>query len=104
MNTIIVDIDEAAEDLHAVVYRLRAKGDRAMLIAGDKILAELVPFPNPESKHEAESKADSESSPGSSPQRSRYVRSPITGHWVVAARPGERKISSEEIYEMWRGF
>lgn len=27
----------------------------------------------------------------------REVRCPITGHWVVAARPGQRKITSEEV-------
>jgi hypothetical protein len=32
----------------------------------------------------------------------REVRCPITGHWVVASRPGERKITSEEIYALLR--
>ena len=27
----------------------------------------------------------------------REVRCPITGHWVVAARPGQRRITSEEV-------
>jgi len=27
----------------------------------------------------------------------REIRCPITGHWVVAARPGQRKITSEEV-------
>jgi hypothetical protein len=32
----------------------------------------------------------------------REVRSPITGRWVVASRPGERKVTSEEIYRLLR--
>jgi hypothetical protein len=32
----------------------------------------------------------------------RVVRCPITGYSVVAARPGVRKITSEEIYEWLR--
>jgi hypothetical protein len=27
----------------------------------------------------------------------REIRCPITGHWVVAARPGQRRITSEEV-------
>ena len=30
----------------------------------------------------------------------REVRCPITGFWVVAARPGQRKITSEEVYTL----
>lgn len=48
MNTILIDVEEAAKDLHV-------------------------------------------------------VRSPVTGWLVVVARPGARKITSEEIYELRRG-
>jgi hypothetical protein len=33
----------------------------------------------------------------------REIRCPITGRRVVASRPGERKITSEEIYALLRG-
>jgi len=32
----------------------------------------------------------------------REVRDPITGIWVVARRPGQRMVTSEEIYRMLR--
>ncbi len=33
----------------------------------------------------------------------RWERSPLTGRLFVAARPGDRKVTSEEIYEWLRG-
>lgn len=48
MNTILIDVEEAAKDLHAVVSRLRSSGNRALLMNGDRVLAGLSPFPRPE--------------------------------------------------------
>jgi hypothetical protein len=36
------------------------------------------------------------------PAGARWVRSPLTGRLVVAARPDDRKVTSEEIYEYIR--
>lgn len=41
-------------------------------------------------------------SPASPDRWQREVVCPITGRRYVAARPGARKVTSEEIYRLWR--
>jgi hypothetical protein len=96
MNTILVDVEEAAKDLHAFASGLRSSRARAFLMSGDRVLAELSPFPRPDED-------DVEPPPVAVPEGwQRVVESPVTGLPVVMAKPGERKITSEEIYELWR--
>ena len=98
MNTIAINVEDAVKDLEGVLYRLRSSGARALLMRHDVVVAELSPFPKPEENEE------SEAQPEVTPDGwQRVVRSPITGRSVVAARPGERMITSEEIYELIRG-
>jgi len=97
MNTILIDVEEAAKDLHAIASGLRSSRTRAFLMYGDRVLAELSPFPRPDED-------DVEPPPVPAPEGwQRVVESPLTGLPVVMAKPGERKITSEEIYEIWRG-
>jgi hypothetical protein len=44
-----------------------------------------------------------EESPDTPPGWQREIRSPITGRRVVASLPGQRKVTSEEIYALLRG-
>ena len=98
MNTIVINVEDAGKDLEGALYRLRSRGARALLMSHDVVVAELSPFPKPEENEE------SEAQPDVTPEGwQRVVRSPLTGYPVVAARPGERKITSEEIYELIRG-
>jgi hypothetical protein len=97
MNTIVINVEDAGKDLEGVLYRLRSRGARALLMSHDVVVAELSPFPKPEENEE------SEAQPATPEGWQRVVRSPITGRSVVAARPGERMITSEEIYELIRG-
>ncbi len=46
----------------------------------------------------------SEEAPDAPDGWQRVVRCPITGRRVVAARPGQRKVTSEEIYALLRDF
>jgi hypothetical protein len=97
MNTIVINVEDAGKDLEGVLYRLRSRGARALLMSHDVVVAELSPFPKPEENEE------SEAQPVTPEGWQRVVRCPITGHSYVAARPGERMITSEEIYELLRG-
>jgi hypothetical protein len=40
MNTILIDVEEAAQDLNAVAARLKSSGKRALLMKGDRVVAE----------------------------------------------------------------
>ena len=97
MNTIVIKVEDAGKDLEGVLHRLRSRGARALLMSHDVVVAELSPFPKPEENEE------SDAQPVTPEGWQRVVRSPLTGYPVVAARPGERKITSEEIYELIRG-
>jgi hypothetical protein len=98
MNTILIDVEEAAKDLHAIASGLRSSRTRAFLMCGDRVLAELSPYPRPDEDDYVEPP------PAPPPEGwQRVVESPVTGLPVVMAKPGERKITSEEIYEFLRG-
>jgi hypothetical protein len=56
-----------------------------------------------DNKLKKESQNDSAAESSGTPEGwQREVRCPISGRWVVASRPGERKVTSEEIYRMLR--
>ena len=57
--------------------------------AGDGALASTSATGTDEQSHESDP--------------SRYILSEVTGLWVVAAKPGQRMVTSEEIYEELRG-
>ena len=98
MNTIVIKVEDAGKDLEAVLSRLRSKGARALLMCRDVVVAELCPYPKPEENEV------SEAQPVVTPEGwQRVVRCPLTGRSYVAARPGERMITSEEVYELIRG-
>ena len=97
MNTIVINVEEVGKDLEGVLSRLRSKGARALLMCRDVVVAELSPYPKPEENEE------SEVQPVTPEGWQRVVRCPLTGRSYVAARPGERMITSEEVYELIRG-
>ena len=84
------------KDLHAFASGCGRAVLATFLMYGDRVLAELSPFPRPDED-------DVEPPPVAVPEGwQRVVESPVTGLPVVMAKPGERKITSEEIYELWR--
>ena len=103
MMTIDIALDEAAQDLAGVIRRLREIGGRVVLKDDGGPVAEitLVVRSNPIGANATQSVNSVESE--MQPQESRYVRSEFTGLWVVAGRPGQRMVTSEEIYEELRG-
>ncbi len=95
MKTIELDLKRVAANLEEVVDGLRTDRAYALLKSGGTVVAELMPLNRDEvprcRAHEIEWVGP------------RVVPSEISGHSVVAARPGVRKVTSEEIYEMLRG-
>jgi antitoxin (DNA-binding transcriptional repressor) of toxin-antitoxin stability system len=106
MNTIGITLDEAALDLAGVVRRLREDGGLVILTDGGRPLAEIIPLTRSnisrvedlqlQSATESDDQPDEEVGP-------RAVYSKRTGLPVVVARPGQRMVTSEEIYEELRG-
>ena len=106
MNTINITLDEAALDLAGVVRRLREEGGLVILTDRGQPLAEIMPLTRSNlvrteemqqaSATESDEQPDAEIGP-------RTVYSKRTGLPVVVARPGQRMVTSEEIYEELRG-
>jgi hypothetical protein len=106
MNTIVLSLDEAALDLPGVIHRLNKFGGRAMLVGATGPMAEITPIVQPDSTEtDRRPPAGSRVSDQKRPERTgpRVVYSKLTGLPVVTARPGERMVTSEEIYEELRG-
>jgi hypothetical protein len=104
MNTIVINIDAAALDLATVTRRLRESGDCALLMDANVVVAEIRPIPLATVAADLGPLAElpwEDAAPGGT--ESRVVRSKLTGLSVVPRRPGERMVTSEEIYEMLRG-
>ena len=105
MKTIDITLDQAARDLAGVIRRLREIGGCVVLMDDGGPVAEitLVAQSKAASADETQSiraaKSDEESDEWTGP---REVRSD-TGLWVVARKPGQRIVTSEEIYEELRG-
>ena len=107
MNTIVVDIHEAARDLAGFIQHLREFGGRIVLTGEGGRLAEITPIaqPNPIAtaamqQQPSAAELDDEDMQEWGP---RVVISEISGFPVVAGRPGQRMVTSEEIYEELRG-
>ena len=106
MSTIDITLDKAALDLAGVVRRLREDGGLVILTDGGLPLAEIIPLTRSNvarteelqllSATESHGQPDEEIGP-------RAVYSKRTGLPVVVARPGQRMVTSEEIYEELRG-
>jgi hypothetical protein len=95
MKTIILSLEEAALDLASVVRSLLVSGDRAVLTDAGKHLVEIVPINSGNAPETPEIP-----SPRTGP---RVVCDEITGYPVVTARPGARKITSEDVRRMLEG-
>jgi hypothetical protein len=104
MNTIVITLDEAANNLAAAVRRLRECGGRAVLMDEGRQLAEITSVESTSSNASENSTTEGANSPEVPRERTgpRVVYSRLTGLPVVTARPGARKVTSEEIYEILR--
>lgn len=106
MNTIDIRLDEAALDLAGVVRRLREDGGRVILTDGGLPLAEIIPLTRSniarveDLQLQSATELDDQPDEGAGP---RTIYSRRTGLPVVVARPGQRRVTSEEIYEELRG-
>jgi hypothetical protein len=89
MNTIVISVDEAARDFANVLRSLRERGDRVVLVDGGETIAEIT------ATRTADNSTAVESEERKGP---RVVYDEVTGFPLVTARPGRRKITSEEIY------
>jgi antitoxin (DNA-binding transcriptional repressor) of toxin-antitoxin stability system len=88
MDTITVNLEEAASDLPRIVRALCADGKRVVLTDGGKRLAEIV------SLEEDEASARWVGA--------REVIDEATGHSYVQARPGVRPVTCEDV-RRWLG-
>jgi antitoxin (DNA-binding transcriptional repressor) of toxin-antitoxin stability system len=105
VSTIDITLDKAALDLVGVVRRLCEDGGLVILTDGGLPLAEIVPLmqSNFSRTEEMQSRAtESDVQPGEE-IGPRAVYSKRTGLPVVVAKPGQRMVTSEEIYEELRG-
>lgn len=103
MDTIVISLEQASNDLGILLRRLQRSGSRAVLVYGREKLAEISPFPMDTAVDPGMVAEDAEGPPR---ERTgpRTVISKVTGLPVVTARPGARKITSEEIYAMLKDF
>jgi antitoxin (DNA-binding transcriptional repressor) of toxin-antitoxin stability system len=106
MSTIDITLDEAALDLAGVVRRLREDGDLAILTDSGLPLAEIIPLTRSSVARTDELQLLNATESDELPDEQigpRAVYSKRTGLPVVVARPGQRMVTSEEIYEELRG-
>jgi hypothetical protein len=87
MNTIVLTIEEAAQDLATLIRRMHQRRESVVVKDGEGPLAYLTC---------AEGTPEEYSGP-------RVSYSKRTGLPVVNPRPGQRMVTSEEIYEELRG-
>jgi hypothetical protein len=97
MNTIVLTIEEAAQDLAALIDRMRERRECIVVKDGDGPLAYLTLAFRPDPKEVGvQGCAEAYSGP-------RESYSSGTGLPVVNPWPGQRMVTSEEIYEELRG-
>jgi antitoxin (DNA-binding transcriptional repressor) of toxin-antitoxin stability system len=106
MSTIDISLDEAALDLPGIVRRLREDGGLVILTDGGLPLAEIIPLTRSNVLRTEQMQSLSATESDEQPDEDigpRTVYSKRTGLPVVVARPGQRMVTSEEIYEELRG-
>ena len=101
MNTIVLTMDEAAQDLATLIRRMRERREYVVIKDGEGPLAYLTLAFRPDPK-EVGAQECAEGTPQESPVP-RVSYSKRTGLPVVNGRPGQRMVTSEEIYEELRG-
>jgi hypothetical protein len=101
MNTIVLTMEEATQDLATLIRRMRERREYVIVKDGEGPLAYLTLAFRPDPKEV--SAQDCASSPAQEPSDPRVSYSKRTGLPVVNARPGQRMVTSEEIYEELRG-
>jgi|SRR5882724_6028332 len=101
MNTIVLTLDEAAQDLATLIRRMRERREDVLVKDSEGPLAFLTLASRPDRK-KAVALGCTEGSAQECPNP-RVSYSKVTGLPVVNARPGARKITAEEIYEELRG-
>jgi len=94
-------MDEAAQDLATLIRRMRERREYVVVKDGEGPLAYLTLAFRPDPK-EVGAQAHAEGTPQESPLP-RVSYSKRTGLPVVNAMPGQRMVTSEEIYEELRG-
>jgi hypothetical protein len=101
MNTIVLTLEEAAQDLATLIRRMRERREYVVVKDGEGPLAYLTLAFRPDPKEvAAEGCAEGTPVERTGP---RVIYSPRTGLPVVTARPGARMVTAEEIYEELRG-
>ena len=100
MNTIVLTIEEAAQDLATLIRRMHERRESVVVKDGEGPLAYLTLAFRPDPK-EVGGQTCAEGSPECSGPRVSYSKR--TGLPVVNPRSGQRMVTSEEIYEELRG-
>jgi antitoxin (DNA-binding transcriptional repressor) of toxin-antitoxin stability system len=106
VSTIDITLDKAALDLVGVVRRLCEHGGLVILTDGGLPLAEIVPLMQSNLARSEEMQSPGATGSDGQPDEEigpRAVYSKRTGLPVVVAKPGQRMVTSEEIYEELRG-
>ena len=101
MNTIILTMEEATQDLATLIRRMRERHEYVVVKDGEGPLAYLTLAFRPDPKEVGT--RDCKGGPSQEPSDPRVSYSKRTGLPVVNARPGQRMVTSEEIYEELRG-
>lgn len=94
-------MEEATQDLATLIRRMRERREYVVIKDGEGPLAYLTLAFRPDPKEV--SAQDCASGPAQEPSDPRVSYSKRTGLPVVNARPGQRMVTSEEIYEELRG-
>jgi hypothetical protein len=103
MNTIVIDIDHLVHGFTDTIHRLRGGWERAVLTSSGVVLAEISLFSEPVSLSEFKFSQETPSRTApEEPSSTRVAYSKLTGLPVVLSRPGQSKVTSEEIYELLR--
>jgi|KBSSwiStaDraftv2_1062776.scaffolds.fasta_scaffold00120_24 hypothetical protein len=101
MNTIVLTIEEAAQDLATLIRRMHERRESVVVKDDEGPLAYLTLAFRPDpAEVGAQGRAVGPPLERTGP---REVYSPRTGWPVVTARPGARMVTAEEIYEELRG-
>jgi hypothetical protein len=101
MNTIVLTIEEAAQDLATLIRRMHQRRESVVVKDGEGPLAYLTLAFRPDpAEMGAQTCAEGTPEEYSGPRVSYSKR---TGLPVVNPRPGQRMVTSEEIYEELRG-
>jgi hypothetical protein len=101
MNTIVLTMEEAVQDLATLIRRMREHRESVVVKDGEGPLAYLTLAFRPDPK-DVGVQGCASGTPDE-PFGPRVSYSKGTGLPVVNARPGQRMVTSEEIYEELRG-